>query len=84
MHMIQEKEKLATHDQNLLFKFVAIATYMFCRFNKCVLFIVSFFAYWTPPTEFSEILMKRNMFNDHLPGVLHKAFKELMRINVDV
>ena len=36
------------------------------------------FAYWTPPSEFSEILMQRNMFNDHLLGALHKAFKELM------
>ena len=45
--------------------------------HRCC-FLRQLFAYWTPPSEFSEILMQRNMFNDHLPGALHKAFKELM------
>ena len=45
--------------------------------HRCC-FCRQLFAYWTPPSEFSEILMQRNMFNGHLPGALHNAFKEFM------
>ena len=49
-----------------------------CIFCRLICRRHQLFAYWTPPSEFSEILMKRNMFNDHLPGALHKAFKQLI------
>ena len=51
---------------------------MHCDISVGAVIAVSFYAYWTPPSEFSEILLQRNMFNDHLPGSLRKAFKKLM------
>ena len=50
---------------------ICIIMYFRCTFRR------EFYAYWSPPSEFSEILMQRNMFNDHLPKSLQKAFKEL-------
>jgi len=69
MHIRYKRQRIwyETYDISLLMYFV----------HRC-LFRRKLFAYWTPPSEFSEILIQRNMFNDHSPAALHKAFKDLM------